>query len=114
MARFISMRALIVTLVLGFSTLAMAAQTSEQSTQQTPQLVSEKAVQLDINSADAQTIADTLSGIGLTKAQDIVAYREMYGDFRSVDELIEVRGIGEATLAKIRHQLVVVPKIVAE
>jgi len=68
----------------------------------------EQVAQIDINSANAATLAESLVGIGLTKAQDIVAYREMYGNFRTVDELTEVKGIGEATLAKIRHLVVAV------
>ena len=44
-------------------------------------------------------------GIGATKAQAIVAYREEHGNFASVDELLEVKGIGEATLEKNRDRL---------
>ncbi len=62
---------------------------------------------VDINSADAKTIAAELKGIGPKKAQAIVQYREEHGGFKSVDELINVSGIGEKTLIKIRDYVVI-------
>ncbi|MDP6652073.1 MAG: helix-hairpin-helix domain-containing protein, partial [Gammaproteobacteria bacterium] len=50
----------------------------------------------------------SLEGIDMVKAREIVSYREMFGRFRSVDELIEVQGIGEATVEKNRHRIVIV------
>lgn len=58
---------------------------------------------ININSADAQTIAETLIGVGMVRAKEIVAYREMFGEFKSLEELMEVQGIGTATLDKNRH-----------
>lgn len=45
-----------------------------------------------------QTELETLPGIGKKKAQAILAYRKAHGRFRSCEELLEVEGIGEATL----------------
>jgi competence protein ComEA len=53
---------------------------------------------VDINKADAKTIAKELDGIGLARAQAIVEYREKNGAFKSVDELKKVKGIGAKTL----------------
>lgn len=58
---------------------------------------------ININTATAQELADFLPGIGAVKAESIVAYREAIGGFRSVEELIEVKGIGEATMNSIRE-----------
>ena len=58
------------------------------------------ATPVNINTADAQTIADSLSNIGLKKAEAIVAYRNKNGAFKSVDELGEVSGIGDKTIEK--------------
>ena len=41
---------------------------------------------LDINQADAASIASVLEGIGPVKAKEIIAYREMFGSFRILDE----------------------------
>ncbi|KFE56120.1 competence protein ComEA [Pseudomonas syringae] len=61
--------------------------------------------QVNINTADAETLQKELSGIGKGKALAIVAYREANGEFTSVDELIEVKGIGKAILDKNRDKI---------
>jgi len=48
------------------------------------------ATPVNINTADAATIAHALDGIGLTKAQAIVAFREEHGPFKNVDDLTQV------------------------
>ncbi|KAB0490648.1 ComEA family DNA-binding protein [Pseudomonas vancouverensis] len=58
-----------------------------------------------LNSADAVTLQRDLSGVGEAKAKAIVAYRETNGPFASVDELLEVKGIGKAILDKNREIL---------
>ncbi|MCB1873178.1 MAG: helix-hairpin-helix domain-containing protein [Chromatiaceae bacterium] len=50
---------------------------------------------VDINTADAATLATTLNGVGEAKARAIVAYRNEYGAFKSADELALVKGIGQ-------------------
>lgn len=65
----------------------------------------EETEQIDINSADAAAIAAALDGVGLVKAQEIVAYREMFGAFKTVDELMEVKGIGPGTLERNRDRI---------
>jgi competence protein ComEA len=57
---------------------------------------------VDIYSADAATIAKELQGIGLSRAQAIVAYREKNGAFRSADDLRKIKGIGAKVLEKNR------------
>lgn len=53
---------------------------------------------VDINTADAETIATELKGVGPSKAKAIVEYREKHGPFRSPDDLSLVKGIGERTV----------------
>lgn len=60
---------------------------------------------VDINKADAQTLATGLNGVGEARANAIVAYREKYGPFQSVEELTQVRGIGEHILELNRDSL---------
>jgi competence protein ComEA len=54
---------------------------------------------VNINTADAQAIADNLNGIGLKKAEAIIAYRKEHGPFKTLEDLKEVKGIGDATVA---------------
>jgi len=58
------------------------------------------ATPVNINTADAQTISDSLSGIGAKKAEAIVKYREEKGAFKTAEELANVSGIGEKTVQK--------------
>lgn len=62
---------------------------------------------LDLNTADAATLQRELKGIGKTKAEAIVAYREANGKFTSVDELLEIKGIGKALLERNRDKVMV-------
>ncbi|MBK4991748.1 ComEA family DNA-binding protein [Pseudomonas sp. S60] len=62
---------------------------------------------LDINKADAATLQKELNGIGKAKAEAIVAYREAHGPFTSVDELLEIKGIGNALLERNRDKVTV-------
>mgnify|MGYP002785886285 CR=1 FL=1 len=60
---------------------------------------------VNVNTADAKTIAKELSGIGLSKAQAIVTYREKNGPFKSADDLAKVQGIGSKTVERIKSDL---------
>jgi competence protein ComEA len=53
---------------------------------------------VNINSATAEEIAEALKGVGLSKAAAIVAYRDEIGQFKHVDELVNVKGIGIRTV----------------
>lgn len=59
----------------------------------------------NINTADAESLQKNLSGIGANKAAAIVAYREANGNFTSVDELLEVKGIGKTLLDRNRDRI---------
>ena len=55
---------------------------------------------VNVNTADAATIASVLVGVGLKKAQAIVAYREANGRFDAPADLAKVKGIGAAIVAR--------------
>lgn len=59
---------------------------------------------VNINSADAQALA-SLKGVGPAKAAAIIAYRDANGPFSSVEDLIQVRGIGEKTVETNKEML---------
>ena len=54
---------------------------------------------VNVNQAGAEKISSTLKGVGLKKAQAIVDWRKAHGKFTKVSQLLEVKGIGEKTLA---------------
>ena len=59
---------------------------------------------ININTADSQTLQQ-LKGIGPTKANAIIEYREKHGPFQSADDLVNVKGIGKKTVDKIRDEV---------
>lgn len=62
---------------------------------------------VNINTADAATLADVLTGVGLAKAEAIIAYRKEHGGFKSVEQLSEVKGIGEKLVKANQERIVV-------
>ena len=79
-------------------------QTAVQAPSQTvQQSVSDK---LNINTASVSDIQKALIGIGAKKAEAIVQYREKHGSFTAAEQLLEVQGIGKATLEKNRDRIV--------
>ena len=62
---------------------------------------------VDINTASAETLAETIHGVGLKRAQAIVLHREEHGAFESVDQLAQVQGIGAKTIERNRDRLTV-------
>lgn len=81
-------------------------------TDDAPSIATTEMSKLDINTADAESLAANLVGIGLTKAQEIVRYREAHGDFVTIEELAEVKGIGLATVEKNRHLVLVATPLI--
>jgi len=78
---------------------AVATQTEAQVA---PATVSDK---LNINTATVSEIQKALTGIGAKKAEAIVQYREKHGNFTSAEQLLEVQGIGKATLERNRDRI---------
>ena len=62
---------------------------------------------ININAATAEQIAEALQGVGLSKAQEIVRYREQHGAFKDADELVNVKGIGLRTVDKNRDLILI-------
>ena len=62
---------------------------------------------VNINTADAESLASSLNGVGEKKALAIVEYREQNGPFKSADELTLVKGIGESTVEKNRDNITI-------
>lgn len=85
-----------------------AAPATESAATPVPVVATQQPIaRLDLNTADALTLQSTLTGIGKTKAEAIVAYREEHGAFATVDELLEIKGIGKALLDRNRDKLAI-------
>jgi competence protein ComEA len=65
------------------------------------------AAPVDINTADAKTLAANINGIGEKKAEAIVQYREKHGPFKSAEDLTKIKGIGQKLIEKNREVLLV-------
>ena len=59
---------------------------------------------VNINKANSAQL-QSLNGIGPTKAQEILKYRKAHGGFKSVNELVNVKGIGPKTVQKLKTQV---------
>ena len=68
-------------------------------------VLSAPAWAIDINQASAQEISKRLNGVGMTKAQDIVSYRNTHGQFKTLQDLEKVSGIGPNTIARNKDQI---------
>lgn len=91
--------------VAAFTLLAVVAPAhanSAPATKANEQVVTEAKAEarLNINTASAKEIAKGMKGIGIKKAEAIVAHREANGPFKSVEDLLKVKGVGPATLHK--------------
>ncbi|MCQ3829646.1 ComEA family DNA-binding protein [Microbulbifer elongatus] len=65
-----------------------------------------QAVQVvNLNTATAEELSAALDGVGEARAKLIVQYREENGSFSSVEELLEIKGIGVATLEKNKNRI---------
>lgn len=60
---------------------------------------------VNVNTADAKTLARELEGVGKAKADAIVAYREKNGPFKSADDLVKVKGLGKKLVDQNRPNM---------
>ncbi len=93
---------LLIALVMG-GLLVPSVQAQDEPLEQVP--MQEQMQVVNINTADAEELSSVLQGVGRTRAEAIVQYREMYGPFESIEELMDVSGVGEATLARNREAI---------
>lgn len=60
----------------------------------------QEGTRISINTASAEELARAMNGVGLKKAQAIVSYREEYGPFKTVEDLKQVPGMGNALVER--------------
>ena len=88
--------AFVVLLSLTPAALVMQVQADDKTKQSTESTVQSPIVDsININSANAEELADALKGVGLERAKAIVAWRQKNGQFKHIDDLLSVKGIGK-------------------
>jgi competence protein ComEA len=91
---------LLVTISLAFSVLCYSGYLGAAPVEPTQGSHTKEMITFNINTADADTIADLMNGIGPKKAQAIIEYRAANGPFENLEALLAVKGIGNATISK--------------
>ena len=104
------LNAMMAALLLCLSGLALAEETGKQAMDMAAdammadatddEMTAEVMLTVNVNEADAETLAEVLKGVGLKRAKAIVAYREEHGKFYTPEELTAVRGIGKSTVSR--------------
>ena len=97
--------AILVLLVLGLGVAASAAQGSGP---RTPAAEASASSRVNLNTASV-TQLETLPGIGRATAERILEYREKNGGFKKVEDLMNVRGVGEKSFLKLKALVMVTP-----
>ncbi|USR59184.1 helix-hairpin-helix domain-containing protein [Lelliottia amnigena] len=82
------------------STTTSASASAQTKAKATVKASDEEGTQVSINSASAEDLAHAMNGVGLKKAQAIVAYRDEYGPFKTLDDLKQVPGIGSSLVER--------------
>ena len=77
-----------------------AAAVSQPKATASTKATDDDGTRVSINSASAEDLARVMNGVGLKKAQAIVGYRDEYGPFKTVDDLKQVPGIGNALVER--------------
>lgn len=80
-----------------------APQVAGVATENTSENLTDK---INLNSASLEEL-DTLPGIGPARAADIIAYRESKGGFKTIEEITNIKGIGDATFEKMKDMITV-------
>lgn len=93
-------------LIASLTTMSLAyAEPAEKAQWKSVEEAEAQVLKVDINTADAEELSEVLLGVGESKAKAIIAYRNQNGPFSAAQDLLQVQGIGEATLTKNQDRI---------
>lgn len=105
------MKATLFAIVLSSIVVSFPAQADNKTQPSTSPPIVQTINKINLNKADVQTLTKSFKGIGQKRAEAIVSYREAHGNFKSVEELAQVRGLGKtfvnSHLAQLQEVFVV-------
>jgi len=84
----------------------MMAMSSAQAYPVTVGVSAQQLMTVNINTADAQQLANGLTGVGLKRAQDIIKLRDELGQFTDINQLMQVKGIGARVIELNKERIV--------
>ena len=94
------------TLISSFGFVLMMAMSSAQAYPVTVGVSAQQLMTVNINTADAQQLANGLTGVGLKRAQDIIKLRDELGQFTDINQLMQVKGIGARVIELNKERIV--------
>lgn len=94
------MKARIIAILLSFFVMSLPL----HAAQPTPQ-PSKSTARIDLNTVDVTKLTGSFKGIGQKRAEAIIAYRDSHKGFKSIEELAEVKGLGQKFMEKNREKL---------
>lgn len=100
--RFIGLMLLIVSMT---SISVAYAEPTDKAQWKTVDEAAAQVLTVDINTAGAEELSEVLIGVGESKAKAIIAFRNQNGPFGTAQDLLQVKGIGEATLVKNQDRI---------
>lgn len=98
------MKAKLIATALSFfvSIFSVHAESAKDNSVSPPPIVIQK---IDINTADVTTLTGSVKGIGKKRAEAIIAYRKSHHGFKSLEELAEVKGLGQHFMTANRDKI---------
>lgn len=98
------MKAIFIAVLLSLFVVSVPAQ-ANNSPQKPPENERVVRAQINLNQADVATLTGSFKGIGRKRAEAIIAYRENHKGFKSLEELAEVKGLGQHFVEANRDKL---------
>ncbi|KGP62907.1 competence protein ComEA [Legionella norrlandica] len=99
------MKVRFIIILLSFFVVSLSAYAGSESPQTLPEKQISLKDKINLNTADLPTLTGSFKGIGKKRAEAIITYRQSHKGFKSLEELAEVKGLGQNFVEKNREKL---------